>query len=283
MFYIFLAVLVCLGLSIFLYRQNNRLSVTRLEYSSVELPETFDGFRIACLADLHNKRFSADQQPVLEILHREAPDLIVFCGDLIDGHTGPNMQSALTLMAGCLQIAPVYYVSGNNEAKNSHVVSLFTQLEQLGVHLLRNSSAFLYRNTESICLLGLDDMAFQQKSKSSHRTAVFQQHLQALSASASGFKILLSHRPELIELYNQANVQLVLSGHAHGGQFRLPLIGGLFAPGQGVFPKYTAGLHHFSNFSLAITRGLGNSSFPFRLFNPPEILILTLHSKKEES
>ena len=283
MFYFLLALSVCIGLGIFLYRQNNRLSITRLEYASDKLPQVSDTLRIACMADLHNKCFSTAQQPILEALRREAPDLIAFCGDLIDGHTGPDMQSAITLISGCLQIAPVYYVSGNNEAKNPYSASLFTQLEQLGVHLLRNNSAVFYCGTEPIYLLGVDDMAFQRKGKRLQQIAIFQQHLQALSASVSGFKLLLSHRPELIDLYNCSDVQLVLSGHAHGGQFRLPFIGGFFAPGQGIFPRYTAGLHHFSHFSLAITRGLGNSSFPFRLFNPPEILVLTLRSKKGEN
>ena len=116
MFYFLLALSVCIGLGIFLYRQNNRLSITRLEYASDKLPQASDTLRIACMADLHNKCFSTAQQPILEALRREAPDLIAFCGDLIDGHTGPDMQSAITLISGCLQIAPVYYVSGNNEA-----------------------------------------------------------------------------------------------------------------------------------------------------------------------
>ncbi len=276
-------ILLCCILGVFLYFQNNWISVKRVKFKSSKLPEAFHGFRMICLSDLHNKCFFPHQKPIFDVLQLERPDAILFCGDLIDGRTSSNnMQNAITLMQGCLKYAPVYYVSGNNEAKNPHFDTLILRLQNLGVYILRNNKFTLSRHGSKLTLLGLDDMDFYSGRKKAERIFVLRQALNALSASTSGFKILLSHRPELIDLYNQSNIQVVLSGHAHGGQFRLPGVGGLFAPGQGLFPKYTAGLHHFSHFSLAITRGLGNSSFPFRLFNRPEILVLTLHTEKQE-
>jgi predicted MPP superfamily phosphohydrolase len=179
-----------------------------------------------------------------------------------------DVEIALAFAAEAVRIAPCYYVTGNHEAR---IPAAFRELRQglaeLGVTVLQNESLLLERAGETITLIGVDDPQF--------RGSTMDRKLAEL-VWREDFTVLLSHRPELFETYVQSGADLVLSGHAHGGQFRLPFLGGVYAPDQGLFPAYDAGLFVEGDTQMVVSRGIGNSIFPLRFNNPPELILVTL-------
>lgn len=132
---------------------------------------------------------------------------------------------------------------------------------------------------ETITLIGVNDPSYQTDYLFGDAETVMDTKLEELHADDDGFTILLSHRPELFDTYADHDMDLILSGHAHGGQFRLPFIGGLVAPNQGLFPKYDAGIYTEDNTSMLVSRGVGNSILTFRINNPPEVILIELQAK----
>nr|WP_081727974.1 metallophosphoesterase [Halalkalibacter hemicellulosilyticus] len=277
MFIFFLIIsLLCLFI-IFFHVQNNSLVVTQIQVQSEKIPIGFNEFTIVQLSDLHNKSFSNDQQVLLEKVNNANPDLIVFTGDLVDSKKDNNTPSLL-LIEGLVQIAPTYFVTGNHEWWAGNFESLENSLVNIGVHVMRNSVVELMNNQDIIQIIGIDDPA-HTKGNDSERTITEMFILEAINElEAKHFQILLAHRPEMIPLYSTYDFDLVFSGHAHGGQMRIPFIGGLVAPNQGFLPKYTSGEHVLDDTTMIVNRGLGNSVIPFRLFNRPEIVVVTLKS-----
>lgn len=218
--------------------------------------------------------FGQEQQKLVEKIVEEKPDLIVFTGDLIDYRKYDEIPS-LTLMEKLVKIAPTYYVTGNHEWNSGKYDSLEQELLDIGVGVLRNQTVEIKRGHEHIFLSGVDDPAFE---KNTEDTQLMEKFLTGVDMQSDTFHILLSHRPELFSLYADDGFDLVFTGHAHGGQFRLPLIGGLVAPNQGLFPKYTEGEHQMGQTTMIVSRGLGNSIIPVRIFNRPEIVVVTLRS-----
>ena len=176
------------------------------------------------------------------------------------------------------QIAPCYYVPGNHEARVSEYPELKAGLENAGVTVLDDAQVKIEVSGESITVIGVNDPSFHADYLTSD-AAVMDRKLSELSSEDAGFAILLSHRPELFDTYVAHDMDLVLTGHAHGGQFRLPLIGGLIAPNQGLFPKYDDGLYSEGNTNMIVSRGLGNSIIPFRFNNRPEVVLIELKGR----
>lgn len=255
-------------MGVFLYWQNNGLMLTQMTYRG-EIPTGFDGFRILHLSDLQNKVFGRKQKPLLRQIEASAPDIIVLTGDLLDRHKGrTDVDGAMSFVYEIMKIAPVYFVSGNHEHQSGVWNVLMEELNAAGVKVLDNGKSILERNGDIITLLGLED-----KKVNRH----YDKLLHILMQGPGGFHILLSHRPELFETYVKENVDLVFSGHAHGGQIVFPFFRkGIFAPHQGFFPKYTEGMYEKDGTVMVVSRGLGNSGFPFRIFNRPELIELTL-------
>jgi len=258
---------------------NTALTVNTITISNSRIPTSFSGFKIAQVSDLHNAEFGENNARLLKLLSKNEPDIIVITGDLIDAqHT--NIDIALNFVKEAIQIAPVYYVTGNHEASLSQYVRLKDGLESVGVSVLDDRVVELERDGEKITLIGLSDPDFTIKSDVFEEVpAMVSTKLKDLISNKSGYTILLSHRPELFQSYADCNVDLVFSGHAHGGQFRLPLIGGLIAPNQGLFPKYDAGLYSDQNTNMIVSRGIGNSIIPFRFNNRPEIVLVELKAE----
>ena len=259
-------------LGAFLYWQDNGLMLTKMTYHG-EVPKTFDGYKILQVSDLQNKVFGREQRPLLKKIHESAPDIIVITGDLLDRHEGrTDVDSAMEFVHEIVKIAPVYFVSGNHEHQSGEWEELVERLVESDVTVLENGKSIIERNGDTITILGLAD-----KSVNPH----YDKMLHTLMAGQEGsFNILLSHRPELFETYVQENIDLVFTGHAHGGQIIIPFLRqGIFAPHQGFFPKYTEGMHEKDGTVMVVSRGLGNSSFPFRIFNRPELIEVTLTSK----
>ena len=260
-----------------MYAENNSIVITKTKIESEKIPSSFDGFKIVQLSDLHNKKFGSNQEVLIKKVLKTDPDLIVFTGDLIDSRKYDEKPS-LILIEELVQIAPVYFVTGNHEWKSGKYEELEGKLKESGAQILRNESVEITQENEKINIIGIDDPTIVNDSydeKASTEAAINQS---IYGLEKGGFNILLSHRPEMFSLYKQYKFDLVFSGHAHGGQVRLPFIGGLVAPNQGFFPKFTSGTHTSENTTMIVNRGLGNSIIPLRIFNRPEIVVVSLTS-----
>lgn len=255
---------------------NSALMISTTTVSSSRIPSVFDGFRITQVSDLHNAVFGKDNAELLQALSECEPNIIVITGDLVDvKHT--NIDIALIFAKGATQIASTYYITGNHEACLPQYDELKTRLESIGVVVLEDASIQLEYKGEAITLIGLSDPSFTIKEDIFGEVpAMVDTKLRGLIGDKDDYTILLSHRPELFETYVNCGVDLVLSGHAHGGQFRLPFIGGLVAPNQGLFPQYDAGIYTKGDTNMIVSRGLGNSIIPIRFNNRPEIVLLEL-------
>jgi len=271
-------------LAVFLWWQNNGISVSNVIYTCSDLPDTFDGFRILHVSDLHNKAFGKGQKRIIGVMAHTKPDMIAVTGDIIDKRRF-GTAAALTLALEAVKVAPVYYVPGNHEKTAGIYEQLSERLKSLGVKVIANDAERIERNGAEIILAGVKDWEFyrpgitkeERKSGRTRADAEFELRLSVLSHQhPSGFRVLLSHRPEKMDVYAKYGYHLVLTGHAHGGQWRFPFVGGLYAPNQGIIPEYSSGIHYKGQTGMVVSRGLGNSGFPLRLFNRPELVVVTL-------
>lgn len=271
------AVLLLIGLGIWTLWGNTALEVTEYEIVSDRIPHSFDGFTIAQISDLHNAEIGEGNARLIDRLSRTEPDMIVITGDLIDSRE-TDVEIAHGFVRQAMTLAPVYYVSGNHEARVREYEDLKMGLAEAGAVVLENQKVQIVRDGEYITLMGIDDPSFREDYLFGDADSVARQTITDLQAESDGFTILLSHRPELFDLYVETKMDLVFSGHAHGGQFRLPLLGGLVAPNQGFFPEYDAGQFSQENTAMIVSRGVGNSIIPIRFNNRPEIVVVTLRT-----
>lgn len=244
-----------------------KMKTSRWEIPSPALPPAFDGYTIAHVTDLHNRDFGT---LLIERLAAERPDCIVVTGDSI--HREGQTEHAEKFALGAVQIAPVYYVTGNHEKVLSCYPAFSQSLRDMGVRVLENAYQIVRRGDEKIALLGMHDPAFFAGGKSEFVQTLGDLHAQIRDENVP-YTVLLSHRPELFLRYVAEDIQLTLCGHAHGGHVRLPLIGAFYAPNQGLFPKYTEGVYEKDGCRMAVSKGLGKSSWVPRVFNPPELCV----------
>lgn len=265
-------VILCVIVSCIVYYfwSNHTLTVTHHQIQLEKLPEALDGIKIVQLSDLHDASFGSNQKRLIQKVNGLSPDLVVHTGDFVDSKRW-TLEENLAVIRGIE--APQFYVTGNHEAWSGRLDEVIAALEQEGVHVLRNEGIRLPLRGEALQIFGMDDPAVGEQSKQ-----LVASEMQSLDVS-----ILLAHRPEAIESYRKLPVDIVFSGHAHGGQFRLPFIGGLVAPDQGFFPKWTAGMHEENEQYFVISRGLGNSIIPMRVGNRPEIVEVILNKKHGQS
>jgi predicted MPP superfamily phosphohydrolase len=248
---------------------NVTVGVTRCRVKSGRIPEGFDHYKIAVISDLHNARFGENNIKITSLIKKENPDIVAVTGDLIDAKK-PDFETAVHLAQELVKIAPCYYVTGNHEANiRERYAELEKKLLEAGVIILHDSSETIMRNDERIQIAGLDDPYFTDSC------LTVKERISAMNLTED-YTVLLSHRPENFSSYVSENIDLVLSGHSHGGQFRLPFIGGLAAPNQGFLPKYDAGEFTENNTTMIVSRGIGNSVIPIRFNNRPEIVIVEL-------
>ncbi len=246
---------------------------------SSRLPESFNGYRIAHVSDLHNAQIGTDNEKLLTLLKEANPDMIAITGDLIDSRN-TNVDIALQFVKEAVKIAPCYYVTGNHEARINAYSELRYGLTSAGVTVLEDTSVNVDIDGEAITLIGVNDPSFETDYLIGDSETVMQSKLSKLLTDGDGFTILLSHRPELFDTYAAHDLDLILSGHAHGGQFRIPFVGGVVAPNQGFFPEFDAGIYTEGNTSMLVSRGVGNSIVPFRVNNRPEIILIELNSNE---
>ena len=255
----------------YFHRQNTEVTAVHYTFRSAKVKGALEGFRITQISDLHNREFGRDNCRLLALTEAQLPDLLVITGDLMDSyHT--DLDRALNSAGRLARIAPCYYVTGNREQRMSlrRQTEFYRALAAAGVVVLRNEAVTLGMG-ESFLLLGVD--CNQGRTDALLRLMA--------DRSADELDILLSHKPHYAQYYERAGVDLVLTGHAHGGQWRLPGVGAIYAPGQGLLPKYTAGMYRLGKTVMCVSRGLGNSSFPLRLENKPELVTVTLRGARE--
>ena len=263
------------ALAVFFYWQNNDITVTNIDFKSEKVTDGFEGYKILQVSDLHNKRFGKGQKGLVEITEQIGPDMIVITGDVIDSRR-TNVKKALEYADKAVEIAPVYFIPGNHESRVDEYLQLKDGFIKSGVKVLDNKTEEIFINNESISLIGMNDLTLFDSENTKQSYEIVLKNL--VNESDDGLKILLSHRPELLDVYVRQSLDLVFTGHAHGGQIRLPFINGIFAPGQGILPKYTSGVYKQGKTNMIVSRGLGNSLFPFRVFNRPELIVTTLSS-----
>ena len=259
---------------------NAALGISNYSVFSSRLPKGFEGFRIAQISDLHNTEFGKDNEKLLNALREAEPDIILLTGDLIDCRN-LNIPVAVSFTEAAGRIAPCYFAAGNHEARIPELPELLLGLEGAGVTVLRNEKIRLSRNGDTIALVGVDDPTFQVDYINGDCRPVMKEALTCLMKEEQNYAVLLSHRPELFPIYRDFSVDLTFSGHAHGGQFRLPFIGGIIAPNQGLFPKYDAGVFTENGCSMVVSRGLGPSIIPLRIGNRPELVVTELHREEK--
>lgn len=257
-----LLLLLAAGLVFVLLGLDHRLKTVTY---TVESPEVTAPVRIACLTDLHSCRYGEGQRELLEAIDAAAPQLVVLVGDIYDDVLPPyNTETVLTALAAKY---PCFYVTGN------HDVFCGDTAEAHGITALNGDALPLEVNGQHLLLCGLSDP---------RESPAFADNLSLLNEqakNAEAFTVLLSHRPSLIEQYLPGGWDLILSGHAHGGQWRIPgLLNGLLAPDEGLFPKYAGGRYQFDGTTFIVSRGLAKESTRIpRLYNPPELVLVNVN------
>ncbi len=256
---------------------NKALELNVVNVTSNDLPKSFEGFRIAHISDLHNTEFGKQNEKLLKMIRDAEPDIIAITGDVVDCHR-TDVDIALNFAKKAMEIAPCYYVAGNHEARvPDDFHKLLKGFEEAGVTVLRNERVEITRGEDKINILGIDDPDFTYMSYSVNQSSIAGNAIEAIAPeNEEEFTLLLSHRPELFDVYKEHSIDLTLSGHAHGGQVRLPFVGGLYAPHQWLLPEYDSGLYTEDGANLIVSRGIGNSLFPLRIFNPPEVILVEL-------
>lgn len=257
----------------YFYKQNHDLDITYYSFKTDKL--SVDRYRIIHISDSHNQDFGRYNPDLYEQIKNLNPDIILISGDVIDSRN-LNYDLALDFLTNLKMISDVYYVSGNHESRIEDIDTLFQKMELIGINRLKNTNVDL---KNGINIFGLDDVSFylDENKEKIHGPWIISK-LNEFKIENKFYNILLTHRPERFDEYANFDYDLILTGHAHGGQFRLPFIGGLFAPNQGLFPKYSSGLYVKNNTIMINNRGIGPSRFPLRLNNKPEIIVIDLEN-----
>lgn len=278
--YIKLAIALSIVIVIILFCnfQNKHLETTHYTYAAEQLGADLEGYRIVQISDLHNAKFGKNNQKLVGRIRECEPDMIVLTGDLVDSnHT--NVDRAVQFVDEIVKICPVYYVTGNHEywLEKSEYDELMDGLIGAGVVILDDQVVEISMGDAKFRLVGLDDKSLADGTLGTLLNNA--QNVAYEDSEKKEFTVVLAHEPQYLARYASSSVDLVLSGHAHGGQFRLPFVGGIVAPDQGFFPEYTAGEYYMDGTEMIVSRGLGNSVIPVRLFNFPEIVCVELVGK----
>lgn len=256
-------------------RQNKKLKVRKTTLKFDKLPQAFDNFKIAQVSDIHCDRVGLSDLSFIKKIKDFNPDIIVITGDVLDSYNN-DMDIAYNILSQLAIIAPCYFVSGNHELRlPKEYDDLKNIMKKLNITYMNNSNQLITKNNESINLVGVEDYNFFKNEDNLNHRANFIKTLEELY-SPNHFNILLSHRPEKFPIYADIKYELIFSGHAHGGQWRVPFVGGIFSPSQGFFPKYTNGNYTLEDSTIIVSQGLGNSSFPIRINNRIELVLATL-------
>lgn len=253
-----------LGLLLYtIWRSGKKLKTRHYTFQNQKVTKDLNGLILVQISDLHCYQFGREQENLLHAVRRAHPDIIVITGDLFDRHRPLVHEPAFELVFSLLKEAPVFYVNGNHETAVPRALFWEDDMRNMGVRILRNEAADVSVGKDSFRIIGLNEDATPTQW--------------TMLVDSTRLHIVLSHRPEKFRDYVAASPDLVLCGHAHGGQIRI-LGQGLFSPEQGIFPRYTRGVYRKLRTTMIVSAGLGNTRVIPRFFNPPEIGVITLQN-----
>ena len=257
-----------------------REPLTRVFYA-IDSKKIKNRHRFVLITDLHSTRYGENGEKLLAVIRREKPEALLFAGDIVDDRK-PH-DEVYALLRTMAKEFPCYYATGNHEYYKKDADIIKRDLRAIGFHVLEGMGEVFSATDDTIFIAGVDDPERYNKTPNHHdRTidAAWTKQMQDAKRSCpdGAFSILLSHRPELVSYYQKSGFDLVLSGHAHGGQARIPfLLNGLYAPHQGLFPPYAGGRYSLDQTTLIVSRGLCKNKLP-RIFNPPEYIVLEIRN-----
>lgn len=267
-FKIFLAVILLIFVLYNVYNFFN-IVINKKVFKSSKVPKEFDGFRIIQISDFHNKKFHRREFFIKSVI-TQRPDAVFITGDFVDSRK-PDFKYAFSVIKELVPVTKIYYVLGNHEGRLKEIDKFLDECTELGVVVLRQQSEIIKRGDSLINIVGVDDTSITTiwTIRDVLKEKLINGHL----------NILLSHRPEIFDEYVNAGYDLIFTGHTHGGQVRLPFLGALFVPEQGVLPTYDKGAFTKKNSMMIVSSGIGTSVVPIRIFNKPELVLVELKSE----
>ena len=262
-----------------LYIDNNVYEVSHISFEDSEIPSAFDGTKVLHISDLHNKSYGKDNITLIQEIDRISPDYIFLTGDMVSSKDTDftnfyNLASEIGAKYLC------FYILGNHEMdlSNADRNNIYETLESYNITVLDNEMVQLEENGEIINLYGMwynpkyyIEEEFQQENMK-----------KILGDSKDAFNILLTHNPDDFEIYVDWGADLIFSGHVHGGMIRLPVVGGVISPNRTLFPEYDAGIYEYNDSNLIVSRGLSSGATGIRIFNQPELVVVTLEKKNNK-
>ncbi|UNC93766.1 metallophosphoesterase [Candidatus Contubernalis alkaliaceticus] len=251
----------------YLFYEVNSIAVTKYVVPIKNLPLSFDGFTILHLTDLHSKEYGNNQKRLINLINQHEFDMVAITGDVID-KDNPAVMPTINLIRGLPQ-KPIFFVPGNHEWRTNYTIK--EPLLAEGIQILENSNEKFIKGDNHLWIIGVDDPYLEKDD--------LDKALEGTHDSSP--RLLLAHAPNIYSSAIHSNVDLVMAGHTHGGQVRLPFVGAIIAPGQGLFPKLDYGMFQSKATTMIINGGLGESVLPVRFNNRPEILLITLERKSE--
>lgn len=270
-------IIISLLIAFFIAAFYNGLVVRNYEIKTDDLLPN-QSVKIVLITDLHSHMYGKGQKKIVKKIKDQKPDLIALAGDIADDKV--PIYGTEVFLDMIKDIAPIYYVTGNHEIWTREVSNVKNVFRNYRVKVLENNYEEVNVNGIDLLLAGVEDPdIIPYERPNSNWYDEVEEGLVDVE-NKKGYKILLSHRPELVDFYNTMDFDLVLSGHAHGGQVRIPFIlNGLYAPHQGLFPKYAGGVYEHENYTHVVSRGTSfNPKLP-RIFNPPEVVSITILGK----
>lgn len=272
---------------LFLYYQANFLDISTYSIKSKKIPETFHGYKILLLTDLHSKEFGKENWYLINNINEIDPDIIVVTGDMMNARKD-NGNVFLSLASKLVKDFPIFYIDGNhelltkvNDKRTGNIIysNYIQQLERMGVHMMNDKKIILNKGEDVIHLRGINiPLIFYSAPDVEVPIDFDQMYMEEKigQRTKNTYEILLAHYPKYIQAYKEWGADLVLSGHHHGGMIRLPFIGGMISHEGAFFPEYDAGVYKVANTKMVVGRGLGNHTYNIRVFNRPEIVVIQL-------
>lgn len=263
----------------------NKIDVTKYTISSEKIQEEFNGFKIVQLSDFHSQGYRDTTEKLISKVKDINPDIIVMTGDMVSWDM-EDIEEVKILIKSLVEVYPIYYIDGNHEhlaeiSRPGRYVAFNEFMQELGVTTIKNDYVEIYKGNKSINLYGINLPLDGATGLYVNRFQLEENYVEKTLSEADKekFNILLAHTPTFIKQYSQWGADLVLSGHMHGGIVRIPFTNiGLLSPGRTIFPRYAAGKFKVNDTTMIVNRGIGTSSFKLRVFNNPEIAVITLKS-----
>lgn len=282
MIYIVLMIIIVLIICILIYVSNNCLKVTKYTVKNRKIPSTFDGLKIVHISDVHSKIFGKNNIKVIQKVNEIKPDIVIMSGDIIDKRE-KNIDKFINMYKDIYVNYPVYYSIGNHERKLGYkkYKQYINELRALGVHVIINGTEYFSKDKDKIVINALKFRENMQPKKLTldRKNKYITYMLKKLgNLDSTKFNILIAHDPENFKLYKELGVDLIFSGHIHGGLIRFGKFC-LLSPRRKFFPKYSYGKNEEDNITIITSSGMGNASIPIRMFNRPEIVQVTLKNE----